>query len=93
MKNDYNLVISSYLPAYEDGTDSVPKRRHIKVRRRGITQKKAYNYTVILLLCSCWDQYCELAYINHVIKIFKPEMHVNNTCTVIVPVTSTLCRR
>ena len=25
---------------YEDGTDSVPKRRHIKFRRRGITQKK-----------------------------------------------------
>ena len=28
---------------YEDGTDSVPKRRHIKFRRRGVTQKKAYN--------------------------------------------------
>ena len=28
-------------PAYEDGTDSVPKRRHIKFRRRGITQKKS----------------------------------------------------
>jgi hypothetical protein len=26
-----------------DGTDSVPKRRHIKFRRRGITQKKTYN--------------------------------------------------
>jgi hypothetical protein len=24
---------------------SVPKRRHIKFRRRGITQKKAYNNT------------------------------------------------
>jgi len=34
---------SSYLTAYEDGTDSVPKRRHITFRRRGITQKKAYN--------------------------------------------------
>ena len=33
----------SYLPAYEDGTDSVPKRRIIKFRRRGITQKKACN--------------------------------------------------
>jgi len=31
------------LPAYEDGKDSVPKRRHIKFRRRGITQKKTYN--------------------------------------------------
>jgi len=34
---------SSYLPAYEDGTDNVPKRRHVKFRRRGITRKKAYN--------------------------------------------------
>jgi len=31
------------LPACEDGTDSVLKRHHIKFRRRGITQKKAYN--------------------------------------------------
>jgi hypothetical protein len=35
--------ISSYLPAYEYGTDSVPKRWHIKFRCWGITQKKAYN--------------------------------------------------
>ena len=27
----------------EGGTDSVPKRRHIKSRRRVITQKKEYN--------------------------------------------------
>jgi hypothetical protein len=32
-----------YLLAYEDGADSVPKRRHIKFRRRGITQKKTYD--------------------------------------------------
>jgi len=31
--------------AYEDG--SVPKRRNIKFRRRGITKKKAYNSTNI----------------------------------------------
>jgi len=30
---------TSHLPAYEDGTDSVPKRQHIKFRHRGITQK------------------------------------------------------
>jgi len=30
-------------PAYEYGTDSAPKRRHIKFRRRRITQKKAHN--------------------------------------------------
>jgi len=28
-------MLSSYLPAYEDGTDSVPKRQPIKFRRRG----------------------------------------------------------
>ena len=38
-----NLVIT-HLHAYEDGTEqSVPKRRYIKFRRRGITQKKTYN--------------------------------------------------
>jgi len=34
--------VYSHLPAYEDGTNSVTKRRHINSRRRGITQK-AYN--------------------------------------------------
>jgi hypothetical protein len=29
---------------------SVPKLRHIKFRRRGITQKKAYNYLIILMI-------------------------------------------
>jgi len=36
----------SGIPAYtahEDRTDNVPKRRHIKLRSRGITQKKEYN--------------------------------------------------
>jgi len=36
-------LVGVHLPAYEDGTDSVPKRRHIKLRLRGITQKKTYN--------------------------------------------------
>jgi hypothetical protein len=31
----------AYLPMKME--QSVPKRRHIKFRRRGITQKKAYN--------------------------------------------------
>jgi hypothetical protein len=31
------------LPAYEDGRDNVLKRQHINVRRREITQKKAYG--------------------------------------------------
>jgi hypothetical protein len=33
----------TYLPAYEDGRQSIPKYRHIKFRHRGITQKKLYN--------------------------------------------------
>jgi len=36
------------LPAYEDGTDRVPKRRQINFRRRGITQKKSYNCSYTL---------------------------------------------
>ena len=46
-------VPSSYLPAYEDGTDSVPKRWHITFRSRGITQKKAYN---IKNTAKVWNQ-------------------------------------
>ena len=41
---------TSYPPAYEDGADSVLKRRHIKFRRRGITQKKAYNLLSFTLM-------------------------------------------
>ena len=37
------FLLGRYLPAHEDGTDSVLKRRHIKFRRQGITQKKAYS--------------------------------------------------
>jgi hypothetical protein len=38
-----NLVIfHMYLPMKME--QSVPKRRHIKSRRLGITQKKAYNF-------------------------------------------------
>jgi hypothetical protein len=40
------------VPAYEDGTDIFPKRRYIKLRRRGITQKKTYyNHTGLLTAC------------------------------------------
>jgi hypothetical protein len=41
--------------AYEDGTDSVPKRWHIKFRRRGITQKNAYsNFSQVLVYLVCF---------------------------------------
>ena len=33
-------------PAYEDGTDRVPKRRQLELRRRGITQKGIIYNTV-----------------------------------------------
>jgi len=31
------------VPSWRWNRQSVPKRRHIKFRRRGITQKKTYN--------------------------------------------------
>jgi hypothetical protein len=43
VNNLFIIYFIMYLLAYEDETDSVPKRRHIKFRRRGITQKKTYN--------------------------------------------------
>jgi hypothetical protein len=49
---------SSYLP--EDGTDSVPKRRLIKFRRLGITQKKAYNKNVEISDPVCSPKYSVL---------------------------------
>ena len=49
-----SIFIGRYLPAYEGGTDSVPKCRHIKFRRRGITQKKAYNKFKILHFCKAF---------------------------------------
>jgi hypothetical protein len=39
------------LPAYtiyEDGTDSLPKRRHIKIQTRQITQNKEYKTHTVL---------------------------------------------
>ena len=50
--NILNPSHSSYVPAYEDGTDSVPKHWHTKFRHRGFTQKKAYNSTILTLM-SC----------------------------------------
>jgi len=38
------------LLAYEDGTDSVPKRRRIKFRRRETTQKKTYNTNFLIII-------------------------------------------
>jgi hypothetical protein len=38
-----NRSLTLYPPAYEDGTDSVPKCWHLNYRRQGITQKKAHD--------------------------------------------------
>ena len=40
----YQFHLQRSHPAFEDGTDSVPKRRHtaILIRRRGNTQKNTY---------------------------------------------------
>jgi len=57
------------VPAYEDGSDSVPKSRNIKFRLRGISQKKAYNiqntanvlnqeYVHLLLICFRTRAWC-----------------------------------
>ena len=40
----WNTVCMNFIGAYEDGTDSVPKPRHIKFVHRGINQKKAYKF-------------------------------------------------
>jgi len=45
----------------------VPKRRHIKFRRRGITQKKAYN--------SSEATYEDGTYTMYLIKYFKQKLH------------------
>jgi len=42
-----SLAISAAYTACEDGTDSIPKPRHIKFRRQGITQKKEYNIKLL----------------------------------------------
>jgi len=71
-----NLVII-HLPAYEDGTDSVPKRRHIKFRCRGITQKKTYNIIKKL--------FAHNLNTSHNSVIFKPSQH--NTSSYAIKIT------
>jgi len=55
--------MNTYLPAYKDGRDNVPKRRNIKFRRWGITQKKAYN---IQNTAKVWNQKCLAVFIIQV---------------------------
>jgi hypothetical protein len=57
---EWTSSFHAHLPAYEDGTDSVPKRQHIKFRRRGITQKKSYN---IQNTAKVWNQECVYTFV------------------------------
>jgi len=51
---------------------SVPKRRHIKFRRRGITQKKTYN---IQNTAKVWNQEYYFIVVSFKLFVFKfPEM-------------------
>jgi len=58
-------------PAYEDGTDSVPKRRLLELRRRGITQKKTHYMLKTLFGRSCkWVVRCDFS-----VLLFGPREH------------------
>jgi len=55
---------SSYLPAYERGTDSVLKRWHIKFRCWGITQKKPYEMVIWYVIGIILTLYHSTIYFN-----------------------------
>jgi len=78
--NILNPSFSSYLPAYEDGTDSFQKRWHIKFRRQGITQQKAYN---IQNTAKVWSQ--ELWDVCGRLSFFLYIPVVRTWCIVFVP--------
>jgi hypothetical protein len=52
LNNLIQVILSAYT-AYEDGRDSVPKRRHIKFRGREITQKKEHNICITGSVAAC----------------------------------------
>jgi len=58
---------------------SVPKRRHIKFRRRGITQKKAYNISNTFWLK--WTIIREAKYKTTMIALPAPNPHGLNPWT------------
>ena len=49
MQGHSNIKLCSIFTTYEDGGDSVSKRRHIKFISRGITQKKEYINRLIYI--------------------------------------------
>jgi hypothetical protein len=63
-------VKSFFTPTCLWSWNSVPKRRHIKFRRRGITQKKAYNnYRIIENYLHC--------FIVYKVSTLHPDIHIN----------------
>ena len=68
-----NKKIRHVHTAYEDGTDRMfPKRRHVKFRRRGITQNIGYNIFVIdcfkicfLFACHSGSPTCRISHVNY----------------------------
>jgi len=50
------MSLYTYLPMKME--QSVPKRPHMKFRRRGITQKKTYNTYRIVCIENCYDLDC-----------------------------------
>jgi len=86
------LKYTSYLPAYEDGTESVPKRRCIKFRRRGITQKKGYEFNLVMqiylqtfVLQKCEQLFtCECRYLPHMTNA-QPKVYIISSNRVIPP--------
>jgi hypothetical protein len=46
----YVTMFRNTLFHFDRWTGSVPKRRHITFRRRGITQKKGYNILIIIII-------------------------------------------
>jgi len=71
----------SYLSAYEDGTDSVPKRRHIKFRSRGITQKKGVEFCAYLPMKMEQTEYSETSAYKIQTPGNYPEENIqNNVC-------------
>jgi hypothetical protein len=49
----------------------VPKRRHIKFRRRGITQKKAYNIQNTVKVWNLEKQFCSNLYLTRAVRRFR----------------------
>ena len=73
------LKFSHYLPTclWRWNIQSVPKRRHIKFRRRGITQKKTYNTQNV---AEVWNQECPVLFFFLSRNNLERQPHAMKTC-------------